>query len=147
MESDLTKARQMLANQSLTCAFVSGEMVYISKERGVKPLLDCYYEKKIPEGFSAADKVVGKAAAFLYVLLGVKELYADVMSRPALAVLQQHGIAVTYGELTDAIRNRTNTGFCPMETAVRLINDPKEALNAIEKTRIALQEAASQKEK
>lgn len=142
MGNDLTKARQMLAKQELTCAIVSDDMVYISKERGVKPLLECFYEKKMPSGFSAADKVVGKAAAFLYVLLGAKELYADVLSRPALAVLQQYDIMVTYGQLTDAIRNRTNTGFCPMETAVLAIEDPAEALNAIEKTRIALQKAS-----
>lgn len=142
MENDLTRACQMLTKQELTCAIVSGELVYISKERGVKPLLECYFEKKMPSGFSAADKVVGKAAAFLYVLLGAKELYADVLSRPAFAVLQQYDIIVTYGQLTDAIRNRTNTGFCPMETAVLAIEDPAEALSAIEKTRIALQKAS-----
>ena len=121
---------------------VMDEVIYISEERGVKPLLKCYYEKKMPSGFSAADKVVGKAAAFLYVLLGAKELYADVISRTALAVLQQYDITVTYGQLTDAIRNRTNTGFCPMETAVLAIDDPAEALLAIEKTKIALQKAS-----
>ena len=142
MENDLTRARQMLAKRALTCVIVSGELVYISKDRGVKPLLECYYEKKIPFGFSAADKVVGKAAAFLYVLLGAKELYADVLSRPALVVLQQYDITVTYGQLTDAIRNRANTGFCPMETAVLTIEDPTEALDAIEKTKIALQKAS-----
>lgn len=145
-ENDLTKACQMLAERDLTCAMVLGELVYISKERGVKPLLECYYEKKMPFGFSAADKVVGKAAAFMYVLLGAKELYADVLSRPALAVLQQYDIIVTYGQLTDAIRNRMNTGFCPMETAVLQIDNPEEALQGIEKTRIALQKASSQKE-
>lgn len=141
-KNDLERARQMLAEQELTCALILGEEVYISKERGVKPLLDCYYEKKMPAGFSAADKVVGKAAAFLYVLLGAKELYTDVLSRPALDVLRQHDIMVAYGQLTDAIRNRTNTGFCPMETAVRSVEEPKEALDRIEKTKLSLQKEA-----
>lgn len=142
--ADLEKAIRLLKEQALTCAFVMDDLAYISQERGVKPLLDCYYEKQIAAGFSAADKVVGKAAAFLYVLLGVKELYADVLSRPALAVLQQHGIQVSYGQLTDAIKNRAGTGFCPMETAVLSVDDPAEALGAIEKKRIALQKAASE---
>ncbi len=142
-ESNSAKACRMLKEQQLTCALVLGEMVYISEERGVKPLLDCYYEKKMPSGFSAADKVVGKAAAFLYVLLGATELYADVLSRPALAVLQQNGIAVSYEQLTDAIRNRAGTGFCPMETAVLALDDPTEALRAIENTRMALQKVDS----
>ena len=146
METDLQRACRMLTEQEATCAFVLGELVYISKERGVQPLLVCYDEKKMPAGFSAADKVVGKAAAFLYVLLGAKELYADVVSRPALAVLEQYGIKVSYGELTDAIRNRTNTGFCPMETAVLAIGKPSEALAAIRKTRAALQKDSLMKE-
>ncbi len=140
-ETDIIKARRMMEEQQLTCSFVSGESVYISQERGVKPLLDCYKEKKMTSGFSAADKVVGKAAAFLYVLLGAKELYAQVLSKPALEVLQKNGIAVSYGQLTDAINNRAGDGFCPMETAVLLIEEPLEALEAIEKTRIALQKA------
>ena len=141
-ETDLIKARRMLGEQQLTCVLISGDMVYISQDRGVKPLLDCYNEKKMPVGFSAADKVVGKAAAFLYVLLGAKEVYADVLSRPALEVLQRNGIAVSYGQLTDAIKNRAGTGFCPMETAVLSVEDPMQALSAIEKTRIALQKAS-----
>lgn len=145
-ESNLVKACRMLTEQELTCAFVLDEKVYISKERGITPLLDCYNEKKMPEGFSAADKVVGKAAAFLYVLLGVKELYADILSVPALKVLQKYGITVSHGQLTDAIRNRTNTGFCPMETAVLDIEQPQEALCAIMKTKAVLQKAALKKE-
>ena len=140
--TDLEKAYRMLQEQQLTCAFVLSDVVYISKERGVKPLLDCYYAKKMPTGFSAADKVVGKAAAFMYVLLGVKELYVQVLSRPALEILQKYGIAVTYCELVDAIKNRTGTGFCPMETAVLAIEEPAEALSAIEKTKITLQKAS-----
>lgn len=143
----MEKACRMMGEQQLTCAFVLDNLVYISLDRGVKPLLDCYDEKKMPPGFSAADKVVGKAAAFMYVLLGAKELYADVMSRPALAVLQSYGIAAGYGQLTDAIVNRTGTGFCPMETAVLAISDPAEALGAIKNTRNALQKADLQKEK
>lgn len=146
MESDLKKACRMLKEQELTCAFVFGEEVYISRERGVKPLLDCYYQKKMLPGFSAADKVIGKAAAFLYVLLGVSEIYTDVISRPALSVLQQSGIEVYYEQLTESIKNRAGTGFCPMETAVLSIEDPSEALCAIEKTAEALRKTEVQKE-
>ncbi len=143
----LERAKKMLAEQQLTCVMISGEKVYISKERGVKPILSCYEEKNMPEGFTAADKVVGKAAAFLYVLLGVKELYAEVLSRHALEVLQSAGIAVSYGSLTDAIRNRSGTGFCPMETAVRNMTEPLEALEAIRNTAERLRKQENENEK
>ena len=54
-----------------------------STERGVKPLLQWLDGENRVKGFSAVDKVVGRAAAFLYVLLEVKEVYAGVMSEGA----------------------------------------------------------------
>lgn len=54
-----------------------------STERGVKPLLQWLDGENSVKGFSAVDKVVGRAAAFLYVLLEVKEVYAGVMSEGA----------------------------------------------------------------
>jgi len=74
---------------------------------------------------------VGKAAAFLYVLLGVKEIYAHIISIPALEVLGRYNIRTEYGEAVDSVRNRTNTGFCPMETAVMEIDEPNKALEAV----------------
>jgi hypothetical protein len=69
-------------------------------------------------GFSAADKVVGKATAFLYVKLGVKAVYARVISKPALEVLKTHNIVAEYDTLVDNIINRKGDGFCPFELAV-----------------------------
>ena len=129
--TNLEQAKEILEQNNDTCVFFDGKNTYTSKERGVKPLLQMLQNKTDVKDFSVADKVVGKAAAFLYVLLGVKELYAKVISQHALAVLQNHNIDVSYGELVEAIRNRTNTGFCPMETAVLQIEDASEALQAI----------------
>ena len=78
-------------------------------------------------GFCAADKVVGKAAAMLYCLIGVSEVYARIISEPALAVLKAEGIGVFYDQIVPAIRNRTGTGFCPMEAAVWDLADPQAA--------------------
>jgi iron complex outermembrane receptor protein len=43
-------------------------------------------------------------------------VYADVISHPALALLQEHGIEVSYREMTDRIVNRRGDGLCPVET-------------------------------
>lgn len=129
--TDLKKAKQILEDGGFTCVLVKGEQTYSSKERGVAPLLKFLDETGEMSGFSAADKVVGKAAAFLYVLLAVEQLYVKVISKSALEVLNQHDISVEYEELVEAIRNRANTGFCPMETAVREINEPQKAWKVI----------------
>lgn len=89
------------------------------------------------KGFSAADKVVGKAAAFLYVLLGVEEVYADVMSEAAIYTLARHGIQPICDRSAKEIRNRINTGICPMEETVQTESLPNPAFEKI-KAKLAL---------
>ena len=64
---------------------------------------------------SIADKVVGKGAAALMVIGGVAEVYADVISAPALTLLKESGVAVSYAEVVEGIRNRAGTDMCPVE--------------------------------
>ena len=130
----LQKAIMLLNNTDSTCVFCSDDTILTDKRRGVRPLLDLLDSDADVAGFSVADKVVGKAAAFLYCLLKVKEIYARVISQPALVVLEQAGIKTTYGQLVPAIKNRTKDGFCPMERAVLDISSPSDALSAIQKT-------------
>lgn len=86
--------------------------------------------------YSAADKIVGKAAAMLYVLLGVSEVYAQVMSESAQYTLARHGILPICDTSVKQIINRTGSDICPMEATVENINDPVDAFAAL-KTRIA----------
>lgn len=130
--TQLEKAKQLLKQEQFTCVLIKDGNVYSSRQRGIQPLLSCYKEKKMELGCSAADKVVGKAAAFFYVLLGTKELYADVISKPALEVLEKAGIPVSFGKMVPAIVNRTGDGFCPMETAVWELENPLDAVPAVE---------------
>lgn len=131
MCNDLYNACAMLDGSEYTCVLCRGEISYTATERGIKPLLT-WLDSGLPvSGFSAADRVVGRGAAFLYCLLGVKAVYARVMSRPAAAVLETHCIDVQAGSLVDGIINRKGTGPCPFEAAVMDITDPAEALTAI----------------
>lgn len=131
MKSDLTKAREHLQEGQYTCVLCRGDIVYTSSERGVKPLLDWLDANMDIRGFSAADKVVGKAAAFLYVLLGVKEIYAHVISRAAMGVFTENQISFQYDIAAEYIVNRQGTGSCPMEEAVSGLSVPEEAPEVI----------------
>ncbi len=139
MRQVLIKAKELLIKEGYTCVIIKSDRQYVSKDRGVKPLLDFYDSKIDLEGGAAADKVIGKAAAYLYVLLKVKEVYVGVISRPAYEVFLKYNIEVSYDLLVDAIFNRTKTGFCPMETAVKNIDNPMSALAAIKEARSKLQ--------
>jgi hypothetical protein len=131
MNQDLIRARQLLESGGYTCVFCHGDTILTDTRRGIRPLLELCRSGRDIRNFSAADKVVGKAAAFLYRLMGIKALYAGVISTPALAVLKE--IPVEFAAEVPAIANRTQTGLCPMETAVWGIDDPEEALPAIER--------------
>ena len=131
MNDDLKKAVEMLQCGEYTCVLCKGDMVYTSRERGVRPLLDWFDNGMDLMGYSAADKIVGKAAALLYVVLGVKSVYADVMSIAAFDTLKSHGIETVFSEKVNVIINRSNTGPCPMEQAVAQIDEPLQAVSAI----------------
>ena len=121
---DLTNARSLLDAGNYTCVICRGDSIYTATERGVKPLLNWLDVGLDLPGFSAADRVVGRATAFLYCLLGANAVYARVMSRPAAEVLEAHG-------MTEGIINRKRTGPCPFEAAVMNITDAQAALSAI----------------
>ena len=128
---NLEFAKEMLLNNEYTCVICQGETVHTSTFRGVKPLVQWLDRGLDVKGFSAADKVIGRATAFLYVLLEVQEVYAHVISKPALAVLEAHGVQVQYGTLVENIINRAGTGICPFEETVMGIEDAQNAYTAI----------------
>lgn len=134
VNTDLETAKQQLATGKYTCVLCRGDAIVTSQLRGVKPLLSWLEQGSILPGFSAADKVVGQATAYLYCLLGAKAVYAGVMSRSALKVLSAYEMDVSYGSLVEHIRNRDNTGMCPMEQATHDCHTPEEALAAIRET-------------
>ena len=129
--NNLEKAKKLLAEGNLTCVMCSDSDTLTFTARGVKPLVMLLRDGKRLDTYSAADKVVGRATAFLYVLLGVKRVHANVMSRAALSVLNDLGAEASFDTLADNIINRAGDGICPFEAAVLGINDPDAAYVAI----------------
>lgn len=85
--------------------------------RGVADLYRLLHESPdVLQGALVADKIVGKAAAALMVLGKVKQAYADVISTPAMQMLNEAGITTGYATLVPHIINRAGTGLCPLET-------------------------------
>lgn len=124
MSADLDKAIDLLRRDDYTCVVCRGDAVFTSRLPGVRPLLGWLDEGVDLRGFAAADRVVGKGAALLYGRLGVSEVYAPVISKPAVSVLKACGIGVVFDELAPFIANRAGTGACPMEVATEGISDP-----------------------
>ena len=131
----LTKAKQILLDNNHRLVIIKNDIITTSNERGVKALLNLLDVSTDFSGAYAADKVVGKAAAMIYVLLGIKELYASVISDGAKAIVESQGILLEYDEAVPYIVNRQGDGVCPMELAV---GDEKDPEKAVEKVKIKL---------
>lgn len=132
---NLTKAKHLLESGNYTCVVCKEDTIYTTSQRGVAPLLSWLDSGTDLTGFSAADRVVGRGAAFLYCLLGVKEVYARVMSHPAAEVLHSYGINASADTFVEGIINREGTGPCPFEATVMDIQEAEKALNAIRNKR------------
>lgn len=131
MSNNLSIAKNTLENGDYSCVLYNGRKFFTSNERGIIPLIQFLDSAENFCGFSAADKIVGKAAAFVYTLMEIEEIYAKVITFDALLVLEKNSIYVSYQEAVPAIINRTGNGICPIERAVENVDSPKEAVHAI----------------
>ena len=101
-------------------------------QRGVKDLLTLVTEQpEVLKDALVADKAVGKAAASCMIVGSVKQVHSDVMSEPALKLLQVHNVKAEYTTLVHHIINRTGDDWCPMERLSYDIDNPTEIIKKI----------------
>lgn len=124
----------ILHNERLTLVVKSADgMIHRFTQRGVKDLLTLVTQSpEILDGASIADKAVGKAAAACLVAGGARQVWADVMSTFALALLQDHGVKAECDQLVHHIINRTGDDWCPMERLSRDLDDPAAIIQKIQ---------------
>lgn len=81
---------------------------------------------------SVADKVVGKGAAALLILGGVRELFAGVISTSALGLFEDSGISLRFAKKVPYIINRKGDGLCPVEALCKDCKTAAECLPFIQ---------------
>lgn len=84
------------------------------------------HDPEMLHGATIADKVIGKAAAAMVVVGGVKEIYAEVMSTKAIPFLEEAGIAYSYGTLVDTIKEEGDR--CQLEKITAPATTPEETV-------------------
>ena len=99
---------------------------------GVKPLLRLHdFRPDVLKGAWVVDKVVGRAAAAIAADGGAARVHGLLMSETAKAFLAEQDIPATAGEMVPQILNRKRDGLCPLEDAVKNLDEPAKMLKAI----------------
>ena len=127
--TDLQTAKNNLAGHTI-CLCKDGDCIY-SEKRGIAPIMGLIADGVDLADYSVADKVVGKAAAMLFVKCGVIKVFAKTLSQNGKKILERFNIPYEYETLTEKIINRDGTDICPMEKTVLNIEDIEEGYTAL----------------
>ena len=122
---EIVKTRLYEKNASLVVMFESGEIKEYYSPR-VRDIVSIIKENEDAlNGACVADKVIGKVAATLLAIAGVKEIYANTISEFAIPVLEENNIKYEYKNRVEYIINNDKTGMCPMENKFKDEKDLK----------------------
>lgn len=119
-----------------TCiVYDKDKIVYKSKLNGVAPLIDFYNQENFEKKpYRVIDRIMGKSAVLLAILIGATEIETPIISEPALELANKFSLIVTSNKIVEYVINRDNTGQCPIESSVLDIDDIEEGYLTILKT-------------
>jgi hypothetical protein len=126
---DLEIAKKQLHDKNLTLVIVkNGVILFQTDSHRISGVIGAIEKFGVQlNGASAADRVAGKALALLCVYAGIKQIYAEVLSRKALAVFEENKIMFEFKEIIDNVLDMEKTGVCPFEKVAADISNPKES--------------------
>ncbi len=128
----MTELVRLLHTGNHTCVIAHGTEIRTFDRRGVADLYDLLqHNPSFLKGAVVADKVVGKAAAALMVIGGIRQLHADVLSQHAAILLQETDIKVEAEQTVPYIQNRDQSGRCPLESISIPLHTVDEIYEAI----------------
>lgn len=119
----------MLNEQGLSLLIFNNGELTTHANRGIQDLLQLISER--PErlnGAVAADKIIGKSAAAIMIVGGVKEVHTNVICTPARELFEENGVLVFATEEVPMIMNRNQSGMCPMDTQIANIESVEECV-------------------
>ena len=131
--TDIENAKKIFNDENCPAVFCRDDEIIKITENGLKPLVELAESGKDLFDFSVCDKVTGRAAAFLYVLLGVKEVHAIVMAKLAIQILDRAEIKYSADTFADEILNNEKTAPDIFEEAVLRSGSAIKALEDIKK--------------
>lgn len=144
-DEDVVKEAMSLFDAGKAAVLVVKDGVFKVSEngRGIAPLLEIFDKsQETLQDSWVIDKVIGRAAAAICVVAGVKRVHAAMIGADAGVFLKEHGIPCTAGKTVPRILNRQLSGPCPLELSVEGLSDPMKMLEAIRHKLAELRKAA-----
>jgi hypothetical protein len=129
---DLEIAKKLLVEKQLTLVIVkNGQVLYQTDTHRISGFIGAIEKFGAQlNGASVADRVAGKALALLCVYAGIRQVYAEVLSRKAKAVFEANGIMFESKDMVDNVLDANKSDVCPFEKVAADISDPKDAYGA-----------------
>ena len=123
---------QQLNEQQISLLVYNQDSLSDYHQHGVRDLLMLVQnEPERLQGAIVADKMVGKAAAALMVLGGVKEVHTNTICTPAKELLENAGIGVFFTDEVPYIVNKKKTGQCPLDSRLSEVTNAADCLPII----------------
>jgi hypothetical protein len=130
---DLDIAKKDVKEKGFALSIIrNGKTIFQSKAPGISALVTAIDKDRfVFKGASAADRILGRAAAMLLLHSEVVSIFASTASSDALALLKRFKIPVESEKVVPTILNKNQTSTCPFESLVRNVENPKEAFSRL----------------
>lgn len=133
--NNIDKAKEIFAQSECSFVLVNNDNIITNNDKGLKPIVDLIDSGEDYSEYAICDKITGRAAAFLYVLLGIENVHAKKMAKLAIQILDRAEIEYSYDELIETVLDENMDEIDPVElsvlrsgSAVQAIEDIKKAL-------------------
>jgi hypothetical protein len=133
MPADLDVAKNRLIQKNLSLVIVKNcKVLYETESHGIGDLLKAINQiQNQMKGASVADRVVGRAAALLFVFSGVKAVFAVTASDGGIDVLKESSVFCEYENRVTGVLDLKRTDVCPFEKLVAKLSSPEKAYETL----------------
>ncbi len=118
---DIDIARYLMEEKKSNLVIVkNGRVLFTSAERGIAPFIHAIEGMgKELRSAAVADRILGLAVAMLCLHAGIKSVYGQIASQPALDLLKASGVTAGSKNVVPDIFNYDGTDLCPFEKLAR----------------------------
>lgn len=133
MHTDLNLAKNRLIQKNLSLVIVNnGKVLFETESHGIGALLKAINTLgDNVKGSSVADRIVGRAAALIFVFSGVRAVFAVLASDGGFEVLAENNIFCVYKKRVANVLNFEKTDVCPFEKLVAKLSNPEKAYEVL----------------